>query len=241
MESNDDASGSISRLNASVEVAIRLAHNLRHLLMIMGQCLDSIRAEISSRSPIENDLAELDRSIDRAFHLTHQLLAIGHPAPCERVVVDVNQLVVDAEGMIERALQREITPDYRLAATRPHVLTDPYELEWVLFNLVMNSRDAMPKGGRLAVETADYTRPAPCGSVAVVRLTVNGTGAGTVGRMRHHTHPRPSDASDIHVGRLGNVATLVEHLGGWLEVDDRAGRGTAVQVDLPAADVSGGV
>ena len=114
MESNDDASGSISPLNATVEVAVRQAHNLRHLLMIMGHCIDSIRAEISSRSPIENDLAELDRRIDRAFHLTHQLLAIGHPAPRERVVVDVNQLVADAEGMIARALQREITLEYRL-------------------------------------------------------------------------------------------------------------------------------
>ena len=142
------------------------------------------------RSPIENDLAEVDRRIDRAFHLTHQLLAIGHPAARERVVVDVTQLVVNADGMIERALQREITPDYRLAATRPHVLTDPYELEWVLFNLIMNSRDAMPKGGRLAVETADRH----CQVVrAISRQVLNGL-VTTMARRSAKTHAATANA-----------------------------------------------
>jgi hypothetical protein len=100
MESNDDASGSISPVNTAVRLAVRLAHNLRNLLMIMGRCIDSIRGHVPVQSPLENDLAELDRSVDRAFHLTHQLLAIGHPAPRERVVVDVNQLSPDGRILV---------------------------------------------------------------------------------------------------------------------------------------------
>jgi two-component system, cell cycle sensor histidine kinase and response regulator CckA len=236
MESHDDASGSISPVTATVRVAVRLAHNLRNLLMIMGRCIDSIRGEVPAQSPLENDLAELDRSIDRAFHLTHQLLAIGHPAPRERVVVDVNELVADARGMIERALERGIiTAEYRLAATRPYVVADPYELEWVLLNLIMNSREAMPHGGRVVIGTADHVRQTSDGNRTVVRLIVADTGHAAPADNGHRTQSRRSDDSDLVAIRVGNVAILVANLGGWMEAHYQAGGGTTVHVDLPAA------
>ena len=235
MESNDDASGSIP-LTAASRLALRLAHNLRNLLMIMGRCIDSIRGHVPVQSPIEDDLAELDRSIDRAFHLTHQLLAIGHPASRERVVVDVNQLVVNARGMTERALDRGLTAEYRLAAVRPHVLADPYELEWLLLNLIMNSREAMPDGGCVTIETADHVRETNDGTRAVVRLIVADKGRGAPGESEYHTYSRLADDSSLIAIRLGNVAILASNLGGWLEVDYHTGGGTTVHVDLPAAN-----
>jgi two-component system, cell cycle sensor histidine kinase and response regulator CckA len=234
MESNDDASGSIPPVNAAVRLAVRLAHNLRNLLLIMGRCIDSIRGNVAPQSPIEHDLAELDRSIDRAFHLTHQLLAIGHPAPRERVVVDVNLLVANAVGMIERALERGITTEYRLAAARPHVVADPYELEWVLLNLIMNSREAMPNGGHVTIETVDHTRQMNEGTRAVVRLIVADTGRGAAAEGEFPTSSRLSYDSSLAAIRLGNVAILAANLGGWLEVDYKAGDGTSVYVDFPA-------
>jgi signal transduction histidine kinase len=231
MEPHDDASGPISPVTAATRLAARLGHNLRNLLMIMGRCIDSIRGQVAMQSPIENDLAELDRSIDRAFHLTHQLLAIGHPAPRERVVVDVNQLVLNAVGMIERALERGIAVEYRLLAAQPHVVADPYELEWILLNLLINSREGMPDGGRVTIGTADHARPTSDGHRAVVRLIVADTGR----RAPAVSEASTSSDSDIVAIRLGNVAILAANLGGWLEVDYQVGRKTTVYVDLPAA------
>ena len=232
---NDDDSGPISPVNAAVRLAARLGHNLRNLLMIMGRCIDSIRGQVPVQSPLESDLAELDRSIDRAFHLTHQLLAIGHPAPRERDVVDVNQLVINAVGMIERALDRGIVVEYRLGARRPDVIADPYELEWVLLNLVINSREAMPNGGRVMIGTVDHVRQVNDAHRAVVRLMVADTGRRGPANGEESPHPPLPDDRDLLAIRLGNVAILVANLGGWLEVDYQAGGGTTVHVDLPVA------
>jgi two-component system, cell cycle sensor histidine kinase and response regulator CckA len=234
MESNDDASGSISPLHLTVRAAVRLAHNLRNLLMIMGRCIDEIRAELPSNSPVEKDLTELDRGIDQALHLTGQLLAIGRPTPRERVVVDLNRLVVGAEGMIARALERNITRDIRLTAQRPRVLGDPYELEWILLNLLINSREAMPAGGRVTIETADHNRVEHGNGVPVVRLTVTDASQGPPSEPQDHAPPREYDTSEIAAIRLGNVAILVENLGGWLVIEYETGHGTTIHVDLPA-------
>jgi two-component system, cell cycle sensor histidine kinase and response regulator CckA len=239
MEKNDEGPGSASPLPATARIAARLAHNLRNLLMIMGRRIDSIRGELPARSAIEEDLAELDRNLDRAFHLTHQLLEIGHPARRERVVVDLNQLVVEAERMIDRVLENVITPQFQLAATQPHVRADPYELEWILLNLVMNSREAMPTGGRLSLETANHAREVPGGSQSVIRLTVADSGQGPASKTEDRTPSRLNDAGDLAAIRLGNVAILVDNLGGWLDVDFQEGRGTTVHVDLPVAFSSG--
>jgi signal transduction histidine kinase len=233
MGSKDDDARSVSPLHATVRVVVRLGHTLRNLLMMMGRSIDSIRGEVPPQSPIERDLAELDRSIDRAFHLTHQLLSIGYPTPRERVVMDINQVVTNAEGMVRRALGDTVTPRYRLAASRPHVLADPYELEWVLLNLVMNSREAMPQSGHVSIETTDQVVTLGDSGHPVVRLTVSDTGQTPPAKPVDDSTVRPWDDADITAIRLANVGILVDNMNGWLEVEHRAGVGTTVHVDLP--------
>ena len=173
-------------LHAVLAATVRLSHTLRNLLMIMGRCVDSIREAVPPRSPIDDDLGELDRTLDRAFHLTHQLLALGHPATPDRVVVDVNQLAANAEGMIARAVGGGVTVRLLLTATRPNVMADPYELEWLLLNLIMNSRETMTEGSLLTIETADHEQPYEDGRRAFVRVTIHGAGpAGVTGGSIH--------------------------------------------------------
>jgi two-component system, cell cycle sensor histidine kinase and response regulator CckA len=234
MEHNDDASGLISPLHLTINAAVRLAHTLRNLLMIMGRCIDGIRAELPDTSA-EKDLAELDRCIDRSFHLTHQLLALGHPAPRERVVVDLNELLAGTECMIHRALKDNATFTLRLRASRPHVRANPYELEWILLNLLMNSREAMPKRGHVAIHTTDHTRILDGDCVGVVRLTITDDGQAPPSEIEDRAPSPFANASDITAIRVGNVASLVDNLDGWLVIEYHAGHGTTVHVDLPAA------
>jgi hypothetical protein len=137
--------------------------------------------------------------------------------------------------MIERVLKSGISPRYRLAAASPHVVANPYELEWVLLSVILHFREAMPKGGDLIIETANASRGTRDRSRAIVRLTVPHGGAETPAEMRHEASPSPWDASDIPASRLRNITTLVENLGGWLGIEHQAGRETTLRVDLPVA------
>jgi signal transduction histidine kinase len=235
MESIDDASGWISPLQLTVRAAVRLAYDLRNLLVTMGRCIDVIRAELPSGSPAQDDLAELDRGIDRAFHLTRQLFNAAPPATRERVVVDLNQAIVNAKAMFGRALESVFTAEFRLAATAPRVLADPYELEWILLNLIMNSREAMPGGGCITIKTADHVRAVNSHHVPVVRLTITDTGQNLPSETEDRVPLPLYDTSEIAAIRLGSVAALVEHLRGRLLVEYEPGRGTTVHVDLPTA------
>ena len=93
MGSNDDGSGSISAAAPADRRSSTATAQLNHLLLIMGRCSDEFPAELPQSSRPGTDPGELDRSIDRAFHLTHQFLTLGHPTPRERVVVDLHDLV----------------------------------------------------------------------------------------------------------------------------------------------------
>jgi signal transduction histidine kinase len=153
----------------------------------------------------------------------------------------LEQLVTDARGMIDRVLGEGVSAQFRLRATTPHVVADPYELEWVLVNLVMNGREAMPDGGLLSVETADYTRGVAEGGRgrSVVRLTVKDTGHLVQPEQQDRASAHPFGRSDSAGVRLANVAVTVEKLSGWFDVDRQGGRGTTVHVDLPVAYGSG--
>ena len=184
-------------LHAVLAATVRLAHTLRNLLMVMGRCVDAVRADVSPGSRADDDLGELDRTLDRAFHLTHQLLALGHPVSPDRVVVDVNQLVANAEGMIRRAVGGGVAVQLLLTATRPNVLADPYELEWLLLALIVNSRETMTEGSLLTIETADHDQPHEDGSRGFVRVTINGAGpAGVTGGSIHVDLPVAYAAGD---------------------------------------------
>jgi hypothetical protein len=237
MPPDDDSSGSGPLLDVAAQ-AVQFAHHLRNLLMIIGRSVDSIRDRMPAKSAIDDDLAELDRSIDRAFHVTDQLIGIAHPDFRERVVVDVNQAVLNAKSMIERAVGGGATPHFQIAATRPHVLVTPYELEWVLLSVVIHCREAMPHGGCLSIGTANRTLRAGDGGTTV-RLTVAETEADALPETRDRTFPSHWNASDIPASRLRNIAVLVESIGGWLNVDYQAGRATTVHVDLPVHGAGG--
>jgi signal transduction histidine kinase len=235
MGSHDDAPGLISPLHLTVCAAVRLAHDLRNLLVTMGRCIDAVRAELPSGSAARSELSELDRGIDRAFSLTRQLFNAAPPTARERVVVDLNQAVINAKGMFDRALESVFTAEFRLAATEPRVLADPYELEWILLNLIMNSREAMPDGGCITIETADHLLATDGRRLPVARLTITDKGQKPPSETEDRVPLPLYDTSEISAIRLGSVAVLVEQLRGRLHVEYEPGRGTTVHVDLPTA------
>ena len=113
--------------------------------------------------PRRADAEEIKRAAERAAELTRQMLAFSRKQVLQPKVVDLNIALQKVEPMLRRVIGEDIVMTIAPKATRPRARVDPGQIEQVIMNLVVNARDAMPKGGRLTVETGDaHASMRPC-------------------------------------------------------------------------------
>ena len=156
--SDSDRSSQFSAL-----MIAHLANDLRLLLNAMSNCVDSLRAKIPAGVDADDDFAAFEIAFDNAFSISQELVALGAPKTTEPGVLDLNELVVQAKGVLERVLGRDVHLILNLSAASPLVQADAVQLEWLLLNLAANGRDAMPDGGTLTIETSDIDATPPPG------------------------------------------------------------------------------
>ena len=218
-----------------------VAHDFNNrLLVIMGY------AELLKRGAVGN--LELEGHADvvltsarRAADLTHQLLAYGRrqvlrPRPC-----DLNGIVDRMRRMLERVIGESIELVTVLGA-KLAMHADPGQIEQVLMNLVLNARDAMPDGGRIAIETADVSVVAGAMADLVagsyVTLSVADTGAGVPDAVREQIFEPFFTTKEVGKGTglgLAMVDGIVRQSGGVVSVKSAEGRGATFTVYLPRA------
>jgi len=226
---------------ASPLTVVQLTNDLRNLLGVMTNCVNSLRNRIHSDAT-EADFAGLEGAIDSAFGITRELVKTDGAAPgIGSGVVDVNELVAQAQGVLERVLGEDIRLSLDLAATAPLVAADPVQLEWVVLSLAANAHDAMPHGGIASIETrsmetfADENLSVTRRAQAFVRLSVHDVGTG----MNADVQNRAFDPFfTTKRGRLGlgltSAMLTVRRLGGWLHLESTPGVGSHFHVYLPA-------
>jgi signal transduction histidine kinase len=216
-----------------------LANDLRNLLAVMVSCLDSIRSNIFPGPDSEQMLAELDGAIDGAFYISREMLGIARPHRVDPAVVDVNELVAQARGVLERILGDKIRLSFDLAAATPVVRADVVELEWVLLNLAANAADAMPDGGVFRIETALIDRRPAEGSGTggrrhYVRITASDSGPGMDDDVRDHALEPFFTTKDGRKGLgLTSAAVAVRRLGGWLHIESNPPKGARIAIYVP--------
>src|SRR5206468_3669478 len=105
--------------------------------------------------PLRADLEQIRTSGERAAALTQQLLAFSRRQVLQPEVLDLNELLQKLDSMLRRLIGADVAVDLHLAPDLGRVKADPGQIEQVLMNLAVNSSEAMPKGGRLVVETAN--------------------------------------------------------------------------------------
>jgi PAS domain S-box-containing protein len=199
------------------------------------------KSELTER--LRLDLEEVKLSGQRGATLTRQLLAFSRQQQLERRPIDLNQTVSNLLGMLRRIIEENVTIDFHPGASTSTVYADAGQIEQVLLNLALNARDAMPKGGRLVIETADavldehYVEGHPYARAGrYVQLTVSDTGTGMSEEVRQRVFEPFFTTKDVAKGTglgLSTVYGIVKQHGGTIEVYSEPGRGTTFKIYLP--------
>jgi two-component system cell cycle sensor histidine kinase/response regulator CckA len=232
----EDGPSGFGRLGDST-IAHRV-HDLKNLLTVMAGCVDSLAGQLSELQAL-SDLADLQRALSRAFLLATDLLGSDAALSNERSAINVNHAIVDVEGMLRRMLGPAIGFTVNLVAKAPFVLAHPLDIERILFNLILNAREAIGGQGLVTIATTlgpiSPASTAPALSKGFMRMTVSDTGHGIAARL-HTTVLREPSFSAKPRGRglgLGSVNEIVEQLGGELHSESEEGSGTRIHIDLP--------
>src|SRR6185369_13489744 len=144
-----------SKMEAVGRLAGGVAHDFNNLLTGIRGFTDILLSGVTEGDPAHGDLLEIQRATQRAATLTGQLLAFSRKQMVEPVVVDLNQLLSGAMGILERLIGEGVQVVFRPGANLHAVRIDPSGMEQVLINLAVNARDAMPRGGQLSIETSE--------------------------------------------------------------------------------------
>jgi signal transduction histidine kinase/ActR/RegA family two-component response regulator len=233
------------KLEAVGQLAGGVAHDFNNLLTVINGYVD-VLLSITDDNRLRQPLEQIDRAGKRAAALTRQLLAFGRHTVVDVKELDLNHVVWHAEQMLRRVIGEDIELTVRGASDLARIKADPSQLERVLVNLVINARDAMPRGGALAIETwnvdadADYRVAHPqasAGRYAV--LAVRDTGCGMSPDVMAHLFEPFYTTKPAGEGTglgLAVVDGVVKQMGGHIEVDSEPNRGTTFRIFFPALD-----
>jgi signal transduction histidine kinase/DNA-binding response OmpR family regulator len=229
-----------------------VAHDFNNLLTAIGSYAELARQSLDGDHPAYADMQEITNNVRRAAHLTRQLLAFARRQIVAPEVFNLNDLVANIDSLLRRLIgediQLVIVPGPDLGSIR----ADPGQIEQVLVNLIVNARDAMPRGGTIMIETANvyldqqYTRQH--GGIASgehVLLSVSDTGLGMTEQVRQHVFEPFFTTKEVGRGTGLGLATcygIVKQCGGNIWIYSEPGLGTTIKLYLPrAAGASGGL
>jgi PAS domain S-box-containing protein len=230
------------KMEAIGKLAGGVAHDFNNLLTIINGYGQLLLQRFPEGDPTHDLLREISLAGSRAAGLTRQLLAFSRKAVLEPKVLDLRTVVMELDKMLRRILGEDVQlatladPDLGL------VKADPGQVEQVLLNLVVNARDAMPRGGKLTIEirnatlTQGYTVANPEARTGPhVLLAVSDTGTGMKPDVLAHIfEPFFTTKGENGTGLgLATVHGIVQQGGGHIAVVSEPGRGTTFRVYLP--------
>lgn len=217
------------KMEAIGRLAAGIAHDFNNLLTVVTANLELIADRVGS----SRELADAHRALASASSLTRRLLTFGRKAQLTLKLVDPNELVSSTLTMMQRLVGDEVRIESHLAADMPQIRADPLEIERALVNLVINARDAMPKGGVVRIVTSVRQ----LGAAQQVELSVEDEGCNIEEAVRPHLfepfYTTRADAGGTGLG-LPTVLGTAEQHGGTVRVMSRAGGGSIFTIVLPA-------
>jgi PAS domain S-box-containing protein len=234
------------KMEAIGQLAGGVAHDFNNLLTIILGYSQIALAQMPLPDPLAAPIEEILKASERAAVLTRQLLAFSRRQVLEPKTLDLNVIVTDMARMLRRLIGEDVLLSTRLSPDLGRVHVDPGQMDQVLLNLAVNARDAMPRGGRLTIETDNWwldqslvqafedLRPG-----AYVMLTVSDTGSGIAPEdLPRIFEPFFTTKPPGHGTGLGlsTVYGIVKQSEGHITVDTEAGHGTTFKIYLPRTE-----
>jgi PAS domain S-box-containing protein len=226
-----------------------IAHDFNNLLTAIVGYAEFTQAALPPEDPVIADVEQILQAANRAAELTRQLLAFARKQIIEPRVINLNDLVLGMDKMLRRVIGEDIELVSLPAPDLGLVKVDPSQFEQILINLAINARDAMPHGGRLAIETrnalldAEHTRrypeviPGPH-----VLLAISDTGVGMSEATRAHIFEPFFTTKELGKGTGLGLATcygIVKQAGGHIWISSEPERGATFKIYLPRFESAG--
>lgn len=235
------------RMAAMGEVAGGVAHEFSNLLSVILCYGELAMGALEAGNPLRANLEEIHGAAERGAALVSQLLCFACRQSDSQECVDLNRLVASMVHLLTPILDESIQVTSAPAADLGKVKVDPQQIDQVLLNLALNSRDAMPRGGTIRIETANVA----CENGGVpglapgnyVRLTFSDSGQGMDARTRSRIFEpfftTKSKGKGTGLG-LSTVRSIIERHGGAISVQSEPAKGTTFRIYFPRiAETSG--
>jgi two-component system cell cycle sensor histidine kinase/response regulator CckA len=235
------------KFEAIGQLAGGIAHDFNNVIgAILGWAELGKDQAASTNSPLESYFGKIHSQCDRVTALVQQLLAFARRQILEPRNLNLNQMVHDVMNLLDKVIGKDIEIKTDLRDDLAAVRADPTQIEQVLMNLCLNSRDAMPKGGRITIETHNaefsekdcrHTVGIQPGRFAELRVIDTGTGMDAAIRERIFDPFFTTKGTGKGTGLgLATVYGIVKQHNGFIQVESEPGQGSTFRIFLPVSE-----
>jgi signal transduction histidine kinase/CheY-like chemotaxis protein len=236
------------KMDAVGRLAGGIAHDFNNMLTAILGYSELLLEDPSLSVDQRSDIGEIDKAGRTAAALTRQLLAFSRREIVEPIVLDVNTVFGGMDKMLHRLIGEHLQMEIRLAPTLDAVKADRGQIEQVILNLIVNARDAMPRGGSILIETANLDMPDGVVSAYLsaapgryVVISVSDTGSGMSADVLVHLFEPFFTTKTVGKGTglgLATIYGIVKQSGGGITVQSELGHGSTFRIYLPRCDES---
>ena len=234
------------KMEAMGRLAGGVAHDFNNLLTVIKGHSDLLLDRMDPSETLRGSSQQIAKAADRAAALTRQLLIFSRKQVLQPQILDLNATVSEMGKLLKRLVREDIEFSFRPGESLWRLKADPGQIEQVIMNLVVNSCDAMPNGGKLAIETYNSTvsdkftgARNSIGPGEYVVLAVTDTGCGMDATTKAHIFEPFFTTKEAGKGTglgLATVYGVVNQSNGGIWVDSEPGRGTLFEIYLPRVE-----